>query len=235
MKALVVISSMCLLVSCGGDSESTEELSDSGRPVESVETAEIEPAEETLEIPYSTVEEYGRITSKEELISQFGEENLVDGESWYAEGTVRFDNSVLTNPENGQVVKYVWEDDGNTLNHVEVGYYIFDEDYSILGTQVVFSECGVSTGMSLEALREWNCADFDFFGFGWDYEGGILEEEGTRIADCPVQIKLSFDLEADIPAEYMGMYSDQVFNTADDIAQGAPVLIDKLTYRPAED
>ena len=148
---------------------------------------------------------------------------------------MKFDNTVLTNPENGQVIKYLWKEDGNTLNYVEVNYYIFDEHFSIQRTQVISCECGVSTGMSLQDLREWNGADFSFFGFGWDYEGGIFEVEGTRIAECPIQFKLSFDLEIEIPEEYRGMYSDQVFNTADDITQGAPVLIDMLTYRPAEE
>ncbi|MBN2861010.1 MAG: hypothetical protein JXK93_12160 [Sphaerochaetaceae bacterium] len=235
MEFLAVMASLCLLASCGGDSDHTEELRDPEAPVDTTGTAGVGPEADIEESSYSTVEDYGRILSKDQLVAEFGAENLVDGESWYAEGTVRFDNSVLTDPDNGQVVKYVWEDDGNTLNHIEVCYYIFDEDYSILGTQVIVSECGVSTGMSLQALRDWNGSDFDFFGFGWDYEGGILVEEGSEIAECPVQIKLSFDLEEDIPAEHMGMYSDQVFNTADDIAQGVPVLVDLLTYRPAED
>ncbi len=234
MKTALAFALLSLLLSCGGDSDSTEAVSDPEMPVDSTGMAENVPDEGIRGSSFSTVEDYTRITGKEQLISAFGEENLVDGESWYAEGTVRFDNTVLTNPENGQVIKYLWEEDGSTLNFLEVNYYLFDEDYSILGTQAVFSECGVSTGMSLQELREWNGVDFSFFGFGWDYEGGILEEEGTRIADCPVQIKLSFDLEIEVPEEYRRMYSDQVFTTEDDIAQGAPVLIDRLTYYPAE-
>ena len=155
----------------------------------------------------------------------------MEGESWYAEGTVRFEHTVLTDPGNGQVITYVWQEDGETLSHIEAEYYIYDEDYIITGTQEVFSECGVSTGMSLDELREWNRDDFDFLGFGWDYEGGIVEEEGSRIAECPVEIKLSFDLQAELPEEYTDMYGDRMFSTADDIAQGAPVLVDRLTYR----
>ena len=86
--------------------------------------------------------------------------------------------------------------------------------------------------MPLQELREWNGADFSFFGFGWDYEGGIFAAEETRIGASSVQVKLSFDLETEIPDEYRGMYSDGVFSTADDIAQGAPVLVDRLTYLP---
>jgi hypothetical protein len=233
MKIVLIIASLSLLLfSCGGDADSAEVNSDSETAVDIADSTEDTPGEEIADNLYSTVEDYGLVTSKEQLISEFGEENLIDGESWYAEGTVRIENTVLTNPENGQVVKYLWEEDGNTLNYLEVNYYIFDEDYSIQGTQAVASECGVSTGMSLHDLREWNGADFEFFGFGWDYEGGILDDEGSRIAECPFQIKLSFDLELDLPEEYYGLYGDQVFNTADEIAQGAPVLVDMLTYYP---
>ncbi|MCK5115421.1 MAG: hypothetical protein KAR44_02405 [Candidatus Aegiribacteria sp.] len=236
MKIVVIIATLSLcLFSCGGDADNTEENNDSKMTVDTIDLSENMIDEEIIECLYSTVEDYGQIGSKEQLISEFGEENLVDGESWYAEGTVRIENTVLTNPENGQVIKYLLEDDGNTINYLEVNYYIFDENFEIQGTQAVSSEYGVSTGMSLQDLKEWNGADFRFFGFGWDYEGGIFEEEGTRIAECPIQFKLSFDLEIEIPEEYRGMYSDQVFNTADDITQGAPVLIDMLTYRPAEE
>ena len=236
MKIVVIIATFSLcLFSCGEDADNTEETIDSEMTVDTIDSTENTIDEEIIDDLYSTVEDYGQISSKEQLISEFGEENLVDGVSWYAEGTVSFDNTVLTNPENGQVIKYLWDEDGNTLSFLEVYYYIFDEDYAIQGTQIVSSEYGVSTGMSLQDLKEWNEADFDFFGFGWDYGGGIFEVEESKLAECPLQIKLSFNLEIEIPEEYFGMYGDQVFNTADEIAQGAPVLVDMLTYRPAEE
>ncbi|MCD4776470.1 MAG: hypothetical protein K8S15_10545 [Candidatus Aegiribacteria sp.] len=233
MIIAVVIAFLSLfLFSCGGDAENTEMNNDSEMTVEIIDSTENMLEEEIIKGLYFTIEDYGQITSKEQLISEFGEENLVDGQSWYAEGTVMFDNTVLTNPENGQVIRYLWEEDGNTLSFLEANYYIFDEVYSIKGTQVISSECGVSTGMSLQDFKEWNGADFDFFGFAWDYAGAIVEGEGTRIAECPIKFNLSLDLEVDVHEEYGGsvMFSDHLFNTADEIIQGAPILIDELTY-----
>ncbi len=236
MKIIVIIFFLSFfLFSCGENAESTEENIDFELTVDTIDSTDNIPEEEITDGLYSIVEDYGQITTKEQLISEFGDEHLVDGESWYAEGTVKFDNTVLTNPENGQVIKYLWKEDGVSLNHIEVNYYLFDRDFAVLGTQVISSECGVSTGMSLQDLREWNGADFNFSGFGWDYEGGIYEEEGTRIAECPIQFHLSFDLEIQVPEEYRGMYSDQMFSTSDEITQGAPVLVDMLTYRHAEE
>ena len=232
MRAMMAIVLLCLLASCGGSSENIDTTGNPEVPVDSTETV-VENPEAGAEVrEYSTIEDYARITSREQLVTEFGSDNLVDGESWYAEGSVRFDHTVLTDPVNGQIVKYLWKEDGNTLSAIEVCYYIFDEDYSILGRQEVPSECGVSTGMSLQDLREWNGGDFDFFGFRWDYEGAILVEDGSRISECPVLIKLSLYLEVEDPDEYSALWSDQVFNTADDAVQGAPILIDKLTYYP---
>ena len=248
MKVVTILALLALLMSCGGEAEQavnadaeipadTAEPESPADPVDPETTIILpdppvaEPIEETPVIAYATIEDYGRIADKEQLTAEFGQENLVDGESWYAEGTVRVEHTELTDPENGCAIKYIWEDDGITMGHLEVGYYLFDEDFSILGTQTVESDCGVYTGMPLQDLKEWNGADFSFYGFGWDYEGGIFQDE-SRFADAPVLVKLSFDLEMDIPEAYRGMYSDGVFSTADDIAQGAPVLVDRLTYYP---
>lgn len=240
MKLVIFALMGLLLFSCGGESDTNVDVDvdtvvvEDDVAVEEVIEEEIEPVieeeEEIIEITYSTVEDYGQIVSKEQLVSEFGEENLVDGEAWYAEGTVRIENTLLTNPENGHVINYLWEEDGSTLSFIEANYYLMDEDYSIHGTQIITSESGLSTGMNLDELVEWNGEDFSFYGFGWDYEGGIFADSSSRFADCPVQVKLSFDLEIEIPDAYRGMYSDGIFNTADDVAQGAPVLLDKLTY-----
>lgn len=236
MKTAVFIISLSLfLFSCGGDANNAEESNDPELTVGSIDSTENIPEEEVIDGLYSTVDDYGQITTKEQLISEFGEEHLVDGESWYAEGTVRFDNTVLTNPENTQVIKYIWKEDGNTLLSIEVNYYIYDENFSILDKQAISCECGVSTGMSLQDLREWNGAEFRFFGFGWDYAGGILRDEGTRITECSTTFGLSFDMEIELPEEYGSMYGDQVFSTSDEVTQGAPILVDMLTYRPAEE
>jgi len=227
-----------LLFSCGGetDTEVDTVVVEDDVVIEEVVEEEIEPVieeeVEIIEITYSTLEDYGQIASKEQLVSAFGEENLVHGESWYAEGTVRVENTLLTNPDNGHVINYLWEEDGSTLSFLEANYYLMDEDYFIHGTQVIPSESGLSTGMTLDELVEWNGDDFSFYGFGWDYEGGIFADSASRFADCPVQVKLTFDLEIEIPDAYRGMYSDGIFNTADDITQGAPVLLDILTYLP---
>lgn len=184
------------------------------------------------DLSFSAIEDYGTIADKEMLTAMFGEEFLVHGESWYAEGTVRLENTMLTDPDNGWMIRFLWENDGRALGHLEADYYIYDEYYSIIGTQEVSSECGVHTGMSLFELREWNGGDFSFTGFGWDYGGAIMPEAGSRLAECPVLIELSFELEAEVPERYFGLYGDVQISTGDDQVQEAPVLVSRLTFYP---
>lgn len=244
---ILVLSLALVLFGCGGEAD-TDVVTDSNNDTElNIDTTFVEEAvidevveeevtpeveEETSIGSYFTVEDYATITTKEELVSEFGEENLTDGESWFAEGTVQFDHTLLTNPENDQTIKYLWKEDGNSLSFLEADYYLMDENYMIASTQVISSESGLSTGMTLEELVEWNGQDFSFYGFGWDYEGGIIPDSSSEFAKCPLDVKLTFDLEIVIPEEYTGMYSDGIFNTADDITDGAPVRLHILTCRP---
>lgn len=232
MKITVLLSCAALILSCGGNSENAEVQEDLDPVAQPDTIAESIPEEETVSRSFSTVEDYSQITSKEDLIDEFGEENLVHGESWYAEGTVRFDHSLLTNPENGHVVKYLWNEDG-TLSSLEVSYTIYDEYYEVLGTQVIHSETGIHTGMALQDLKEWNGEDFDFFGFGWDFGGAIIADEGTRIAESPFQIDLAMHQEMD-SEEQLELMGDQELNTSDEIVQDVPIVVERLTFYPSE-
>ena len=186
--------------------------------------------EEPKELVFNTIEDYGQLKTKEEIIAAFGKENIKNGSSWYAEGTVQMKHTVVTNPKNKHIVKYVWnEENPKKLNSIEINYFDYNEDYEVKGTQKVLSDCGLYTGMSINDLRKWNGADFNFSGFGWDYEGGVFVTPKSRLNTCPVTIKLGlkFDGNLDI-AE--GLYGDQELSTSLDMLRKAPIIIDKLTY-----
>ncbi len=217
------------LASCGAEEEQGHD-NVSEQEVEQIDSSETDIISET-EKEYISIEDYATLRTKEDLISAFGEENLVDGESWFGEGTVKYDHSVLTNPNNGHEIKYIFKDDDpNAVSFIEARLYLWSEDYEVISTQKIETECGVYTGMALTDLREWNGDDFGFSGFGWDYEGGIFEKEGSKIADCPVTIKLSFDMEVKTTSEDMVLFGDMELNTADDNVQDAPIVVDMLTY-----
>jgi signal peptidase I len=84
---------------------------------------------------YETIEDYIQIKSKTDLYNLFSENDLEDGESWYGEGSMRYDNSWLTNPKNGQKVKYVWDQEtSNELVFIEFQYTLYNESFEAEGT-----------------------------------------------------------------------------------------------------
>ena len=182
------------------------------------------------ELVFNTIEDYAQLTSKEELTNTFGKENIKNGTSWYAEGTVEMKHTIVTNLKNKHIVKYLWDEENpKKLNSIEVGYFDYDENYEIRGTQKILSNCGFYTGMPINDLRKWNGADFNFSGFGWDYEGGVFVMPKSRLSNCPVTIKLGLKNQ-DYSEDYDDLFGDQELSTSNELVKNAPIIIDRLYY-----
>ena len=189
-----------------------------------------EVPEEPVELVFNTIEDYAQLKTKEEIIAAFGKESIKSGTSWYAEGTVQLKHTVVRNPKNKHIVKYVWnEENPKKLSSIEINYFDWNEDFEVKGTQKVLSACGFYTGMPINELRKWNGADFNFSGFGWDYEGGVFATPKSRLSSCPVTIKLGLKLDGNMDG-LDGLYGDQELNTSDESVKKAPIIIEKITY-----
>lgn len=182
------------------------------------------------ELVFNTIEDYAQLTSKEELMNTFGKENIKEGTSWYDEGTIEMKHSIVTNPKNKHIVKYLWEENNpKKLNSIEVGYFIYNEDYEVQGIQKVLSNCGFYTGMPINDLRKWNGADFNFSGFGWDYEGGVFVMPKSRLSTCSVTIKLGLKNQ-DYSEDYDELFGDHELSTSNELVKKSPIVIDRLYY-----
>lgn len=74
MKIVVIFISLSLfLFSCDRDTDNAEENNDSELTVNTIDSTENIPEEEIIYGLYSTVDDYGEITTKEQLISEFDE------------------------------------------------------------------------------------------------------------------------------------------------------------------
>ncbi len=175
-----------MIFACGNNSNNNHDVE-----VED-DTNNIEVVKDEVEnkIDFSKFEHYTKILTKKDLTAQFGEANLRDLTESYAEGTVEKEATILTNPKNGQVIKFIWDDDNAITSWIEVHYNIYDESYELIGTQKIDAENGLSLGMSLSELKDWNGDDFKFSGFGWDYAGTIYAEAGSKIIESPIRITL---------------------------------------------
>lgn len=189
-----------------------------------------EVPEEPKELVFNTIEDYAQLKTKEELIATFGKENIKNGTSWYAEGTVQLKHSIVTNPKNKHIVKYLWDEENpKKLSSIEINYFDWSEDYEVQGTQKILSNCGFYTGMPINDLRKWNGADFNFSGFGWDYEGGIFVKEKSRLSTCPVTIKLGLKHNGNLDLAE-GLYGDQELSTSNEAVKKAPIIVERLYY-----
>jgi len=230
MQKLTFITIISLLFfSC---STEPEEVTVSPDLEDSIEEP-LEPEEapkEPKELVFNTIEDYAQVTTKEDLIKTFGKENIKNGTSWYAEGTIQLKHSIVTNPKNKHIVKYLW-DEGNSkkLSSIEISYFDYTEDYEIKGTQKVLSACGFYTGMPINDLRKWNGADFTFSGFGWDYEGDVTVKPKSRLNTCRTAIKLGLNHNGNLDLAE-GLYGDQELSTSNEAVKKAPIIIDRMYY-----
>ena len=58
---------------------------------------------------FENLEDYAAITNKTDLYNQFGKENIVEDTAWYGEGTLMLMASVLSDPNTGFTIRYIWQ------------------------------------------------------------------------------------------------------------------------------
>ncbi len=208
----------------------TDDQNNPNKVVENAETTE----ENVVDVSqFEYLEDFAKLDTKTKLYNAYGAENLEDDSQWFAEGTVEYQITRLTDPNTLNVYIYNWSQGNNeTLSFIEAPTLIWDNNYEVARRQVVMSKSGVFTGMTIKDLHTWNGADFSFSGFGWDYEGGIFAEEGSNIANAGVIIKLS--LEDYNNPDNTHLLGDIEFSTADEGILDAPIMVDRITYYPEE-
>ena len=227
MKKVLIAALSLSLFSCGGDEEATNETDDTNNNelVENGEGFEIFEIEEIV-----TFEDYSMITTKPQLLAVFGEDNCQDDTAWFAEGMEMFMCTDVVNPNNGWRVRYVFEQmEPDTVNFIESNFHDWDKNFNDLGNQKVEASNGLYTGMPLAELIAWNEGDFDFAGFGWDYEGGITAPEGSKLEDSKVMISLTMDVGDGLDDKYQPLYGDMTMNSADARVQGAPIVVSYMS------
>lgn len=221
-REIIAIGALALLVACN----STENQEVNGE-TESI-IADTNQVDEVVQQEYETIEDYALIGSKTELYEKFGSENIKEDTAWYSEGELMLFTSHLTDPNNGNVIRYVWqEDDGESLDMVEVYYEIYDDNYAVIGTQKVSSTSGLFSGMTLAELQDWNGEAFTFSGFGWDYGGSVFAKQESKLSSCGVVIILSFDYEANYE-DMESLFGDMELSSDNPIASKAPIFINYM-------
>lgn len=226
MKKFILPLFALMLLSCGGEEESVESNEDSNNETDTTSVDTIAVEDETESVMF--FEDYAQFDTKTKLYEEFGEENIVDDEAWYAEGTVHFVTSVLTDPATGNKIQFTWDEkDEETLSFIETWRLDWKDENAV--PQKVETKEGLYTGMPLKELIDWNGEDFRFAGFGWDYAGGVFanEDEG-KLGGYPVDVTL--DMLDEGWETFPHLIGDADHSTGDDGVKGAPVVIGSMTY-----
>ncbi len=199
---LVLIVGTLLIGSCSDTTNSKNEAkNDTIVKNESAQNEDV--VNDKVEEKMVYFEDYADVKNKEALIEKYGSENIKNSTESFAEGTIEREVSILTDPQNGYVIKYVWDEDNKTLSWLEASEMLFNDNNEVTGKQTIKAINGLWLGMTLKDLRDWNEADFKFSGFGWDFGGGVFAEQGSKIANSPIGITLNYSGN-DIPDFAMG-------------------------------
>jgi len=182
-----------------------------------------------MDVSIFTIEDYVALGDRSTLIEVFGEENLKNGISWYAEGTVKVSDTRITNPENANVLKVVWNtEDTNKIDFVEASYNVTDQDMAFVKTQIIKSKTGVYAGMPLKEVVEFNGGQaVEFAGFGWDYAGNHFEKKGSKLSETSIRFIMGYALDGydDIPRNLFG---DIPLSSENDTVMSAPIVIETM-------
>lgn len=229
MKKFILPAFALFLFSCGGEEESSEnneETSTNDADTTAVDTMAVENETETT----MYFEDYAQYDTKTKLYEAFDEENLEDDEAWYAEGTVKFVTTLLTDPTTGNKIQFTWDEkDEETLSFIETWRLDWKDENAV--PQKVETKEGLYTGMPIEELVKWNGADFKFYGFGWDYAGAVFANDGGgKLVGYPVDVTLGMLDEG--WETHPHLIGDGEHNSADDNVIGAPVVVGTMTYYP---
>jgi len=182
---------------------------------------------EEVVIEYTMFEDYATLTTRAALLEAFDEMHMTHDTAWYAEGTVMMPRTTLTNPKNGHIIQFVWnEQDPDMLSQIVAMSEIYDENYEIVAKQKVTSETGLFSGMSLAELKDWNGDDFAFSGFGWDYGGGIFMEDSSRLFNCGLNLTLTMEYSEDPTLD--DYYGDIELKTSAPGILEAPIFLNNL-------
>ncbi|MEP0190617.1 MAG: hypothetical protein ABJP70_08345 [Erythrobacter sp.] len=140
---------------------------------------------------------------------------------------------MLSGPEGTQVAGVVlW--DGDPKRVIEVGF--FDDARTELGFVRFFEGSDwtlaeLETGDTLERVIDINNKPIKFYGFEWDYGGGVTDLGGgalDSIGSCSVGMRLAYDIEGGslIPNSLIG---DREVSSTEPEVDKAHILVNELS------
>ncbi len=125
-----------------------------------------------------SVENLGNMNAME-INQRYSDADIQEGTEMYEEGTVERPYTILY-PETEDELHITWEDEGKSKIH----------DIRFSGNGKWKTDSGVQIGTTYDELNKMNGKDISFYGFGWDYSGAVLWNEG-KLENSGLRVFLS--------------------------------------------
>lgn len=126
-----------------------------------------------------------KINNLTELKQKFGESNVTVDTLWGPEGTFAIGTKLY--PGLANEVEIMWED---TVNNSKMTSALINNENSGWKTKD-----GIYMSMPLEELVKINGKPVKFYGFGWDYGGGVISFEKGKLENTHIGIGLNYKAE----------------------------------------
>ncbi|MFD1094348.1 hypothetical protein [Salegentibacter chungangensis] len=130
-----------------------------------------------------TVEQLTELNS-EKIKEYYSDANIEEGKGMYEEGTVEKPYTKLY-PDTPDELLITWKDENRTRI----------DDVRFSGNGKWKSDEGIKVGTSYETLNKLNEKEISFYGFGWDYSGAVMWNDG-KLEKTNVQVFLAPENEA---------------------------------------
>lgn len=164
-----------------------------------------------------------KINNVTELEKKFGEGNVTIDTLWGPEGT--FAIGIKLFPGTANEVEIMWED---TIHYTKMSSALVNNEKSEWRTKE-----GIYIGMPLEELVQINQKPVKFYGFGWDYGGGVSSFEKGILENAHVGIGLTYTSENLSEDEIMKILGEQeLISNQMDFAKYKIVVSQINVYNP---
>lgn len=179
------------------------------------------------------VEDFAQFKSHEDLVSRFGEKEIVKGERYIEEGTVKVLVSTVF-PESNHPLTVFWKVGQNQykdIQSVEVSKMIYDEEFNtrIAEDNYWKFKNGLKIGMTIQELQKLNGGVFNFFGLGWDYGGSVLAENKIFENYSMILGYVTAD-DSKMPQSYYDINGDMELKSDNKIANELPLKLVSIEY-----
>lgn len=152
--------------------------------------------------------------NSEEIKQQFPEANIIEDIGEFEEGTEKRPYTVLF-PDTPDEIQITWEDMERTK--------INDIRFSKEGKWK--SSTGIKIGTSLEELNQLNGKAVAFYGFGWDYSGAVVWNNG-KYENSNLRIFLAS--EKSLPGKF---YGDHIIKASPEEVEALNLKVQTLIYK----